>query len=297
MSKEAALFVVVEGRTFDTPFYERIVRSSDILCSSGYQFWLVEQITRSTPAGGNRVAGGKEAMLALYDLYRKSKQLQITNSAGKRSIVFCVDRDVDDISGSLRRSPHIIYTPLADAEACAYIYGDMTKAVSLAVSVDEKTAEQFVNAHRDWANRLANAWRDWIELCCLAAAHCAYCHVGTTKQSTVNKDVYGETLRREVVKAKRVILAKSQLAETRRAQVEEKIRTRLRRVYSAGKQHRLVGKHWIADYLQHLLTEYFGGSPVALKRFKANAPIAFLTFLDLNGRWAAAYRRKLEALV
>ncbi|WP_431887030.1 hypothetical protein [Micromonospora wenchangensis] len=298
MSKETALFIIVEGRDFDTPFYEGVAKSSGYVSQKGYQVWLIEQITRSVGvAGESKTAGGKAALIAVYDQYKQSDSLSVINSSGRRSIAFCADRDVDDISKSLRRSRHVIYTPLADAEACAYIYSDFARAIGRAASLDKESARAFAEQHADWATDFARLWKDWIELCCLAAAHRAFCHVGTSKLSTVNKGTFGPPIKAEVDLAKRVILAKSQVPATEHAALEQKVKERLRRVYEAGRARRLLGKHWIIAYLLHILSKKFDEDPVTLANFKHRAPIAFLDALDFDASWATYYRRKFEALI
>ncbi|MET7709155.1 hypothetical protein [Micromonospora sp. NPDC005413] len=298
MSKETALFIIVEGRDFDTPFYEGVAKSSDYVNQKGYQVWLIEQITRRVGvAGESKTAGGKAALIAVYDQYKQSNSLSVINSTGRRSIAFCADRDVDEVSKSLRRSRHVIYTPLADAEACAYIYGDFARAIGRAASLDKESAKAFAEQNADWTTEFARLWKDWIELCCLAAAHRAFCHVGTSKLSAVNEGAFGPLIKAEVARAKRVILLKSQVHAAEHAALEQKVKDRLRRIYGAGKARRLLGKHWILAYLLHLLSRQFGEDPVTLTNFKHRAPIAFLDALDFDASWATYYRRKFEALV
>ncbi|MFJ5545633.1 hypothetical protein [Micromonospora chalcea] len=298
MSKETAIFIVVEGRDFDTPFYESVAKSSTYVKERGYQVWLIEQITRKIGASSKgRSAGGKAAALAVFDAYKKSGSLSLVNSGGRRSIVFCMDRDVDDIAKSVRRSPHVIYTPMADAESCVYVYSDFARAIALATSLDESSARDFASRNADWADELAKIWREWIELCCLAAAHRAFCHVGTSKRSAVNENTFGPIIKAEVVRAKRVILSKSQFVPSKHADLERRVKDRLGRVYAAGKARRLLGKHWIPEFLLHLLTSHVGQAPVTLANFKQRAPLAFLAALDFDGSWADYYRKKFEALI
>ncbi|MEV4625473.1 hypothetical protein AB0J90_04190 [Micromonospora sp. NPDC049523] len=298
MSKEAALFIVVEGRDFDTSFYEGVAASSSYVTERGYQVWLIEQITRRVAASGEeRTTGGKTAVMAVYEEYKKSDSLSVTNSGGRRSIAFCIDRDVDDIAKSTRRSRHVIYTPMADAESCAYIYSDFAQAIGRAASLDGDSARAFASRNANWATELSHIWLDWIELCCLAAAHRAFCHVGTTKKSVVNDGLFGPPIEAEVAQTRQVILSKSQLPTSEHANLERRVKDRLRRVYSAGQSQRLLGKHWIPEYLMHLLSTQFDGSPVTLRNFKHRAPMAFLGVLDFGGSWADYYRKKFEDLI
>ena len=147
MSQRTALFVVVEGKEFDSPFYEGVCGGSSKVREAGHQVWLIEQITRDQQ--GN-TSGGKQSVLAFYDYCRRNKVLRLANSGGFRSIVFCIDRDNDDIAASLRRSNHVIYTDTYDAEAHAFLHGEPLRAVAAAASLDRESTEAFLAAIGDW---------------------------------------------------------------------------------------------------------------------------------------------------
>jgi len=301
MSKEAALFIVVEGRDLDTPFYEGIAKSSERVRERGYQIWLIEQITRQVPDGSGSVldvtAGGKIAQIQLFEFYKDTDSLSATNSAGKRAILFCIDKDLDDVAKILRRSPHLAYTPMADVEASVYAFSNQAAGLARATSLSEEDAAAFLAQHPDWMGSLAKLWRRWIELCALAIAHSAYCHVGTTKPSKVNTETYGVLDSAEEAMALAVIRQKSQIPLQRHASMERRVLNRVDRMFVADKGRRLVGKHWLIPYLIYLLKDYFGSAPIGISNLKHKAPVAFLDALDFKGSWASPYRRKFEALV
>ena len=300
MSQEASLFIVVEGRDVDVPFYEGIAKSSPSVRAKGYQIWLVEQITRevrSNEGATSRSAGGKQAVLALFDLYKAAGILSVSNSHGRRSVIFCVDKDMDDVAKVLRRSSHVAYTPMADAEACVFAFADPVAGLVRATSLSEADAREFVNQHPDPMGDLANIWRAWIQLCALAIAHSAHCHVGTTKPSSINHQAYGAVDRAEVAIALRLIRRKSQLPVGRHASLERRVSERIARLYASGNGRRLVGKHWIIPYLRSRLGAFFGNAPIGLANIKHKAPVAYLSALDFSGGWATPYRRRFEGLL
>lgn len=166
MSYDTALFVLVEGKVYDPYFVHKVCASSAHLVREGYDIKLISQI------GTNRgiYAAGKDAVLAYYDYCRRARKLTQINSKGKRSIAFFVDRDYQQITGGMRRSPHVIYTRSADVEAEIFANANELHALAMAASLDLATATDLANALGDWREVLANDWREWIELCYVAEA-------------------------------------------------------------------------------------------------------------------------------
>ena len=298
MSKEYRLFLIVEGRAFDSPFYSNLADSSDLVRNQGYAIYPIEQVSKSKdesmPKPG---AGGKSAVLALYDYYRTRKLLRVSNSTGTRTIAFCLDRDNDDVTGSLRRSPHVIYTPMYDAEAHAFAYGDTRQALMWAASLDHSNAESFTRTHKEWLKDLPTLWREWIELCFLAKAHNAYCHVGFSMKSKVNAGEFGHIQPEEIQKAHRIIHRKSQIPSEHRTHLDRRVQSRIDRIYQSGDTVRQLPGSWLCAYLLHLVKSFFDTAPVSLKGFEAAAVTTFAMTLDYSGSWAQYYRDRLEALI
>lgn len=300
MARSTGLFIVVEGRSIDAPFYEGIAKSSSLVRGRGHQIWLIEQISKraANPSPGSKPPpGGKDAVLKLYDYCRRKGALALRNSGGTNAIAFCLDRDNDDVALSVRRSKHVIYTAMYDAEAHAFSSGKTMEAIVMAASLDERSAKGFVDAHPRWIDDLAVVWREWIELCCLAKAHKSWCHVGFGKDSCVNDDTYGTANRSEVARALSVIERKSQIDPAKRARVYSIVRARVNRAYSQGNAARLVRGKWLPDYLEYLLAAHFRPAPIGLRAFVDKALVAFLATLDYNEPWADHFRVRFERLL
>ncbi|MFB6398467.1 hypothetical protein [Polymorphospora lycopeni] len=201
------------------------------------------------------------------------------------------------MSGSLRRSPHVVYTRTYDALAHAFVFGDSRVAIMSAAHLDERSVNQFLARHVNWPGALSFLWAEWITLCCLAKAHSAWCHVGFSKKSVVNQDHFGSIDAKAVKGALKAIESKSQLPAQRREVVNRLVRARVERRIRQGEGAYLVPGEWFAEYLSNLLSIFFAGFPVGLKDFSVRASVAFVDALDYSGSWADYYRDRFEAVI
>ena len=84
------LFVIVEGRKVDRPFYDRILRNLGGLDEADFEICLAEDIELS-----GKAAAGKRHALALFSEWQRKQVLVQSNSIGTRIIAVAVDRDLD----------------------------------------------------------------------------------------------------------------------------------------------------------------------------------------------------------
>ena len=294
MSRAVALFIVVEGKELDAPFYDSLAASSPTVRAGGYQVWLVEQITRGQRSNGP--TSGKKAVLDLYDFYRRKRNLALRNSFGRRSIVFCIDRDNDDVSGAVRTGPHVVYTEMYDAEAHVFANADFVPAIAKSAFLDRETTEDFLRAHPDWLGSFANAWREWITLCCLAKAVHARSSIGFRQQNRVNTARYGPVDDGAVAAALTEITARSPCSAEDFTRIERIVRRRIKKIYESGSGVRLVRGKWLPVYLGHLLAKYLGNTFVH-NGFETRAVVAFLSHVDFSQPWATYFRRRFEQIL
>lgn len=285
------LFLVVEGRDFDVPFYSRVCESSAIVMAEGYQIWLVEQIRDDVT--GKR-GGGKPAVLSFFDFCKRRKALRIPSPQGDRVLTFCLDRDNEQITGGGRRSPHILYTRSSDVEAEILSQGLDEDLMMSSLSLDRSTAQGVVKSLGDWQLEFALSWREWIELCCLAKSLKSRCDVGFGTESTVNNPKYGPADANLVAAARTRVLSRSRLSPIQTPAVEVKVASKLARVYTNGNPRCLIKGKWMPAFLHYKVRQYFGQSPVSFGSFVSSITTLMVHSIDYSAKWADCYRRRLE---
>lgn len=295
MMSRDRLFVIVEGIDLDSPFYDRVCSSSAKIKDAGYHIWLAQQIKVSAESDG---ASGKTAVLAHFEYFKKTKQLDFKSPNGEvRSIAFMLDRDNEDITGGAKRSQHVIYTDMFDVEAEIFFHGNDSKALSTALSIDSKTADHLAAHLGSWVTDLAIIWREWIEWCCIAKATGARCGVGFSNESTINAPKYGPVDPAIRSKEIQVVTRRAKCDtldfSTKQATVTRRISAR----HTKGDAAKTVRGKWLPFYLLYLVEQYFGDSPYVYQGFTAIAARIYLDSCDFNDDWVLYYQSRLENLI
>ena len=123
----AVLYVFVE-RSNDRNVYSQL---ADKECQDGTPYRVVTAEELSSGAGA-----GKQTLLQYFDYLKKCSSL-IDNLGSKKTVsVFLLDKDLDDLKGTRRRSVHVVYTETYDIEAYYFIYGDLCRSASTASGLD-----------------------------------------------------------------------------------------------------------------------------------------------------------------
>lgn len=282
MSQDS-LFLVVEGKRLDRHFYDKLIAARAEIGDAGYQIHLAEQIENSQGVS----AGGKQAVLGLFDDTKRAGALTQRNNTGPTVLMFALDRDHDFVVGGTRRSDHVVYTDNADIEADAFAHGDDASALALALSLTRNQGERLVASLGNWMEDLAVAWRDWLTLCCCAASVGAYCGLHVSKPSWINSSHYG------AVEAGKMQAARTQIGRKATFSGDRTTRQRLitRRVdkyfESANGRALLKGK-LLSEYLLHRVTSSAPPSAsIDTSTFKYTVVTAYLSTVDFSAPWAS----------
>lgn len=283
MSYHASLFVIVEGIDHDRYLVDKICRSSKLIKERGYEVRHVKQIRQARGVA----SGGKSAVLSFYDYCRRSCKLTQSNSGGSRSICFFVDRDGQQITGGMRRSPHVIYTKLADSEAHIFSDSDETEALAAAASLDRQTAEKLISQIGDWKRNLATAWRPWIEECYVAEAVRSRCWVGFGPVSSrVHKGADSRTLDAVALNAaQEAIKGSALITGPKYDTVRSKILHKIAKVYESGNQATFLKGKWLPAQLTYCVAEHFDGLGLGdewnKSSFRTSVIYCYLANLDI----------------
>jgi hypothetical protein len=299
MSYRASIFIIVEGIDHDRYLVDKICRSSELVEQRGYEIRNVKQIRQAHDVA----SGGKAAVLSLYDYCRRSKKLTQRNSNGLRSICFFVDRDSQQITGGMRRSPHVIYTKLADAEAHIFSDSDEAEALATAASLDRQTAEELARSIGDWKRELADSWRPWIEECYVAEAVRSRCWVGFgSATSRVHTGGGARTLDTTALAAARQAVKDSALiAGSSYDAARNRVLHKIAKIYESDNQVSLLKGKWLPIQIANCVSGYFEklGTPDGWNKgsFKTSALYCYLAHLDTSAINIRQLRGKIEFLI
>lgn len=300
MSHDTALFVFVEGKVSDSVLVDALCQASPSICSAGYEVRIISQVESATGA----FAGGKGALLSFFEYCRAAGKLVQHNRGGQRAVAFVVDRDGQHITGGKKRSKHLTYTRLADAEAHFFANADEPRALALAGSLDHASARLLSSSLGDWRRELADAWREWIELCYVADAVNASCWVGFGHdRSLVHRGTVAAKLdATKCAEAHSAVSTTSPLPApdfaTKRAQILAKIDE----TYNRGRQATLLKGKWLPARVTELVSLHFGGTRSTPdgwheEGFKASVTRCYAAYLDVSSPDMVAMRSRLEALL
>lgn len=280
--------VIVEGRVLDSSFYDRIFAKNQDAVRMQYFIYKAEDIGQPNGTAG----GGKPAVLALHDYYRRKRLLVQRTNSGDSVILCMVDKDYDHLGRKLRRSDHIVYTQHADVESEIFHYCSLDSALSTALSLQYSESKLIANNLGDFINNLANLWKEWITLCAVALAVEARSSVRPSKRSGVNSPEFGPVDPGLVAAARSKITATGRVPDI--LKVSRSMEAKIARVYSKGEEHHLVKGKWIPYYLEHEIKKITAGQTIDITDFLSGISKYCLDSIEFDGAWSDYYHDKIS---
>jgi hypothetical protein len=155
-----AVWAFVEGPN-DRAFYSQLCAANQHLRAVPHRISLILEIPR-------RRANGKRALICLYRYLRRRRAL-LSDFTGKKTLaIFFLDKDADELSRSLCRSPHVIYTEHYTVENYIIRHSNLLVALSSCASLDLESVRHRLGTNAvQWAERAAINWLEWIVFCVL----------------------------------------------------------------------------------------------------------------------------------
>lgn len=287
---QIGFFAIVEGRTNDRPFYDRLMQKNSAFFPSGYSIRLAEEITID-----GRSAGGKAFACRMFELFREKGWLKQSNSQLTQRVGFFLDRDFEHLTGSATVSPHVIYTLAADVEAEIALHGRLANATGSAYSL---TSEQVQKAipDDDLMTTLAFLWRSWIRLLITAEAFGVSVpnvhHAGLSK---VNTGSFGTEIPEEI---RRIgdELQKAVGGADASMRIDSKV-AEVDRIFESGQGRTLVKGKWIAAFIHHRVTRLLADEVIQSNVSGSTVFAASLETIDFGASWTTKYRDKLGLLM
>lgn len=178
-----SVFILVEGKKVDPYFYGSIAR--DVCLSKGIT-WSTRIAAEISGHGG-----GKEVLLSLFEYLRNRSALFEDFKGKKMVVIFFLDKDVDDILRTTRRSSHVVYTIYYDVYNHLFAEGDISKGLAAAASLDPHFIESQIPDCQVLRRQLAEQWKDWVKLCLFTAKKKVNCQSNYRLTSQINVPACG----------------------------------------------------------------------------------------------------------
>ena len=283
------LWLIVEGRVHDRPFYDRLLATHPGL-DGAYAVRLAESVEVHGVS-----TGGKAFALNLYRFLDEAGLLTQRNNGGSRLIAIALDRDLDHISGELVTSPHVIYTATMDVESEILLHGDLQAAAVDAYSLTRELVAPVISNGRDLASDLAQRWHDWITIGASASCCGVQTDVPYAQRSRINVGGYGEVNVEEAAQFAEQIAARV-ASDPAKGQFEA-ARAQVEALFERGEQWTLIKGKWLAGYVWHLLGVAMGDEPRETNVVTETLAKACLPSLNFELSWANHYRTRFEALL
>jgi hypothetical protein len=155
---EFEVFVFVEGER-DQFFY-------GLICDRAYGDRVRYRFHRANELP---IGVGKQALTGFFRFLAHVKKLCHTFKSQKKVAVFCLDKDIDELTGDVILSPHIVQGELHSLENYLVVYGDVPMAMASAVERDIATVRvTFRRNDSGWRRAAAAQWSAWMVLCVCA---------------------------------------------------------------------------------------------------------------------------------
>lgn len=282
------LWLIVEGRIHDQPFYDRVLMSHQGLDS--YSIRLAETLELN-----GKSAGGKSFVQALHDFFETEHLLEQSNKSGPRSIAFALDRDYDHLAGKLVPSRHVLYTQTMDVESEILLFGDVRDATSSAYSLTRETVDRVLPTSQLLAIQLADRWKDWIII-----GACAMCcdvptEIPFSQRSRINVGGFGEVIEQDADKFLADVMARVGSEEDRERFAA--VRLQVEALFCSGDHWMLVKGKWMTAFVWHLLSAALRDQPREHNVPSDTLAKTCLGTLDFNADWVKPYHDAIDALL
>lgn len=272
------LWLLVEGRVHDRPYYDRLLASHDGLAGS-YSVRLSESVELDGAS-----AGGKEFALSLFEFFEAEDLLVQANNQGLRTLAIALDRDIDHLSKELTTSPHVFYTRSMDVESDILLHGDILRAAADAFSLTRERVSEVLSPAPALALDLADRWKDWITTGVCAMACGLPTEVAFSRTSRINEGGYGPLSTGEAAVLTRQVEIRAAAAS---CEVEyQRLREQVERIYDAGDQWTLVKGKWLAGFVWHLVHQATTGEARDARVQTETLAKTCLGTLSFHEQWA-----------
>lgn len=282
------LFVLIEGKSVDPFFYGGLLRPTCQAVNIPCDF------VRSDFVSGS---GGKNTLVEIYRYLLSTGFLVFNTPHCRKSCVFYIDKDLDDITRKLVKSPHIVYTPSYCVENCLFMHGDLVMAAAAASSLDMDTLRLRIPDPTLWRRQKAEQWKEFLILCLLSyrlGLNCE-CHYGGMT-SPLNSPAESPTDSARATAIKSDLQTRAGLPADRYNLKFQSLVRYVDRVFQQGLHDTLFNGKWYLELLRREIALAAAGT--GYHNPSNNTLIASLSLtLNFNAPWANHFKQPLSNLI
>ena len=282
------LHVFVEGRDNDGFVYGELCDSALGRNRFTHRIWRPDEIS------GDPSLGGKGSLIAIYRYLRRRGLLNKEFGGRRYSVLFCLDKDVDDLLRTqLRPSAHVLYTEGYDIESHLYRDGDLPKAVASALGVRRQQVLASIPSSIQWCDGAIAIWKEWTALC-LLALRVAPTLVNFGRPSAVNPSELSPADPVRVQQYLNQVSASSGIPVVEVQMKYERIVNRINADLAQDRAHRYFKGKWYTYIICASMSSAF---PIEYARSAFRPSLATslrMGFADVSP-WAQAAKQKISA--
>ncbi len=285
----ASIFALVEGKDIDPFFYGQICR---IVCEpKGIRYELCK--ANELPPH----AGGKTTLIEFYDYLRRERRLVSVLDGKKTTVVFFMDKDVDDLSRSRRRSTQVIYTRYYDVHNEVYRHGNLILGTACAASLEQTKLDPLLADSAKWCAHAARRWQDWLVLCLISVRNNVACQHNFRVPSQVQCPKTGNAGPTLLSQAQATTATRLRLSPTDFQRMYDTCTTRVNRYFRSG-QHDVIFKgKWYPQLLDEDIRRHMGQVDYMRDGFTKRITACVSATLDFTDSWTDYYTSRLQAAV
>lgn len=282
------IFLLIEGHNFDGYVYGRIAQH--VCANSGIQYQIVS--ARELPGA----TGGKRSLLRFFRYLRRFAGLVLSLGSRRRTIVFFLDKDVDDLTQQRASHPHVCYTTKYDLEGHILAAGDLQDAIAVSLSVDPQLVAARLPNVRVWQRELALLWLEWTSICLYVALRKLPApSYGMT--SRVNLPLDTPTARLALEATLRHLEGLTALSHDSFLSDFGSVSRLVRKCFDRQLQDIVFKGKWYFTLMDLNLRNVFAGLPCNFQHLPARLASALLGSIDYAGDWAEVFRDRLTRAV
>ena len=285
------LFAFVEGFQ-DRYFYSEVLRRECTQHNIEYQLVTAAEVEQHT--GG----GGKATLLKFFDFLQQNTKLKHRFHGRLTVAIFFLDKDVDDIRGTMRLSDHIVYTEQYDLEGHLFLHGRLAQAAASSAALDITLVKEYLTDSETWLAEAARSWQIWVVLCVFGAIYSTSSRYYSRPKSQINHGgVYGPVdvnqLKQHCATMQRETGMSADGFRYRLQWISDKISL----LYS-GRQYGTVFKgKWYFEFLEEDLKKLAAGNQFDSHSLKRRVRTALEQTLDIDERWAYHFREPVRRIL
>lgn len=267
------LFVFVEGKVVDPAFYDKIFNHYLSGLNVEYEVVIPSRILPNL--------GGKDALIRFHDELAGLGRVNFEYRGVKKSCVFIVDKDVDDIVNSMRSDKSIIYTGHYCAENYLIVNGDVRQGIINSCQIPKRELSVI---KLDLIDSIRVDLRPWVVHCLMNKMRCVNFCSGYANDPPAGfkiddywiSDVSGKSG-----------ISKSEI-ELAYANAEKIAEER----YKSGAEDSIIKGKWYFARLECIIKENFSGYNIS--NFQKSFQTALLSTLIVSDDWALYFFNKTK---